>query len=136
MAAQFQDASKTPHHRQHRDELIVDHLPLVTFILNRINATVPAHVDRDDLRSAGILGLISAADRFDPARGFSFKTFAEPRIRGMVLDHLRSEDWLPRTLRTLQKQMNSETSLLAHRMGRNPTGEEIAEAMGLHISEY
>ena len=88
-----------------RDELVVSHLPLVKFIVDRIASSLPPHLDRDDLRSAAVIGLISAAERFDPSRGVQFKTFAEQRIRGTIMDELRAQDWLTRSLRDKFKRL-------------------------------
>ncbi|MBJ6724817.1 FliA/WhiG family RNA polymerase sigma factor [Geomesophilobacter sediminis] len=119
-----------------RDELVVSHLPLVKFIVDRIASSLPPHLDRDDLRSAAVIGLISAAERFDPARGVQFKTFAEQRIRGTIMDELRAQDWLTRSLRDKFKKLEKEFALLEQRLGRNPSSEEVAQAMGLELKEY
>lgn len=119
-----------------RDELVVSHLPLVKFIVDRIASSLPPHLDRDDLRSAAVIGLISAAERFDPSRGVQFKTFAEQRIRGTIMDELRAQDWLTRSLRDKFKKLEKEFALLEQRLGRNPSSEEVAQAMGLELKEY
>jgi RNA polymerase sigma factor FliA len=119
-----------------RDELVVTHLPLVKFIVDRIASSLPPHLDRDDLRSAAVIGLISAAERFDPSRGVQFKTFAEQRIRGTIMDELRAQDWLTRSLRDKFKKLEREFSLLEQRLGRNPSSDEVALAMGLELKDY
>lgn len=119
-----------------RDELVVSHLPLVKFIVDRIASSLPPHLDRDDLRSAAVIGLISAAERFDPGRGVQFKTFAEQRIRGTIMDELRAQDWLTRSLRDKFKKLEREFSQLEQRLGRNPSSDEVAAAMGLELKEY
>ena len=119
-----------------RDELVVSHLPLVKFIVDRIASSLPPHLDRDDLRSAAVLGLISAAERFDPTRGVQFKTFAEQRIRGTIMDELRAQDWLTRSLRDKFKRLEREFSSLEQRLGRNPSSDEVALAMGLELKDY
>ena len=119
-----------------RDELVVSHLPLVKYLVDRTAATLPPHLDRDDLKSVASLGLIAAAERFDPSTGVQFRTFAEPCIRGALMDYLRNEDWLSRGLRGKVKRMEFEASLLEQRLGRSPSGEEIAVAMGLELKEY
>lgn len=121
---------------QSRDELVVAHLPLVKFIVDRIASSLPPHLDRDDLRSAAVIGLISAAERFDPARGVQFKTFAEQRIRGTIMDELRAQDWLTRSLRDKFKRLEREFSSLEQRLGRNPSSDEVALAMGLELKDY
>jgi len=119
-----------------RDELVVTHLPLVKFIVDRIASSLPPHLDRDDLRSAAVIGLISAAERFDPSRGVQFKTFAEQRIRGTIMDELRAQDWLTRSLRDKFKKLEREFSHLEQRLGRNPSSDEVALAMGLELKDY
>ncbi|GFO53262.1 DNA-directed RNA polymerase sigma-70 factor [Geomonas sp. Red276] len=119
-----------------RDELVVSHLPLVKFIVDRIASSLPPHLDREDLRSAAIVGLISAAERFDPSRGVQFKTFAEQRIRGTIMDELRAQDWLTRSLRDKFKKLEKEFALLEQRLGRNPSSDEVALAMGLELKDY
>jgi RNA polymerase sigma factor FliA len=121
---------------QTRDELIISHLPLVKFIVGRISAKLPPHLDPQDLMSVAIIGLITSADRFDPSRGILFKTFAEKRIRGTIMDELRSQDWLPRTLREKYKRLEKEFSRLEQQLRRNPTSDEIAEALGIGLDEY
>jgi RNA polymerase sigma factor FliA len=119
-----------------RDELVVSHLPLVKFIVDRIASSLPPHLDRDDLRSAAVIGLISAAERFDPSRGVQFKTFAEQRIRGTIMDELRAQDWLTRSLRDKFKKLEREFSQLEQHLGRNPSSDEVAVAMGLELKDY
>jgi RNA polymerase sigma factor for flagellar operon FliA len=119
-----------------RDELVVSHLPLVKFIVDRIASSLPPHLDRDDLRSAAVIGLISAAERFDPGRGVLFKTFAEQRIRGTIMDELRAQDWLTRSLRDKFKKLEREFSHLEQHLGRNPSSDEVAVAMGLELKDY
>jgi len=119
-----------------RDQLIVAHLPHVKKLATKIIARLPAHIDRDDLLSAAVVGLIMAAERFDPDRGVTFKTFAEQRIRGTIIDELRSQDWLSRSLRDKFKLLEREFSRLEQALGRDPTSEEVAHAMGMSQDEY
>lgn len=119
-----------------RDELIVAHLPLVKFLVGKIASQLPQHLDREDLMSAAVIGLITAAERFDPNRGVQFKTFVEQRIRGTIMDELRSQDWLTRSLREKFKRLEREFAVLEQKLGRNPTGEEVASAMGMTLQEY
>ncbi len=121
---------------QSRDELIVSHLPLVKFLVGRIASQLPPHLDQEDLMSAAVIGLITAAERFDPSRGVQFKTFAEQRIRGTILDELRSQDWLTRSLRDKFKKLEREFVMLEHRFGRNPTSEEVAKSLEISVEEY
>lgn len=119
-----------------RDELIMSHLSLVKFLVSRISAQLPPHLDQQDLYSVAIIGLITAAERFDPTRGVQFKTFAEQRIKGTILDELRSQDCLSRTLRGKCKRLEREFSQLEQRLGRNPESEEIAAALEMDLEEY
>jgi RNA polymerase sigma factor for flagellar operon FliA len=119
-----------------RDELIVAHLPLVKFLVAKIAAQLPQHLDREDLMSAAVIGLITSAERFDPTRGVQFKTFVEQRIRGTIMDELRSQDWLTRSLREKFKRLEREFAALEQKLSRNPTSEEVAAAMGIDLQEY
>lgn len=119
-----------------RDELIVSHLPLVKYLVGRIAAQLPPHVDQEDLTSAAIIGLITAAERFDPTRGVLFKTFAESRIRGTIMDELRAQDWLSRSLREKYKLLEKNFSALEQKLGRNPSSEEVAESLGMSLNDY
>lgn len=119
-----------------RDELIITHLPLAKQITGKISAKLPPHVDRDDLMSAAIIGLIMAAERFDPGRGVQFRTFADQRIRGTIIDELRAQDWLSRSLREKFRQLEREFSILEQKLGRNPSSEEVAGSMGMELDDY
>jgi RNA polymerase sigma factor FliA len=122
--------------KQLRETMITSHLPLVRFLVNRFAAQLPAHLDPQDLSSAAVIGLIHAADRFDPSRGVQFKTFAEQHIRGAILDELRASDSLSRTMRDKCKMVQREMHRQEHQLGRNPTGQEMADAMHLKMDEY
>jgi RNA polymerase sigma factor for flagellar operon FliA len=119
-----------------RDQLIVTHLPYAKKIAMKLISQLPAHLDRDDLLSAAVIGLIMAAERFDPARGVTFKTFSEQRIRGTIIDELRAQDWLSRSLRDKFKLLEREFSQLEQQLGRDPLSEEVASAMGISQDEY
>jgi RNA polymerase sigma factor for flagellar operon FliA len=119
-----------------RDELIVSHLPLAKFLVKRMAAHLPPHLDEDELMSAAVLGLITSAERFEPSRGVQFKTFAEQRIRGMIMDELRSQDWLSRSVREKYKRLEREFSALSQKLGRDPESSEVAAAMGLELDDY
>lgn len=114
-----------------REQLIVDHLPLVKHVLARLSATLPAHVDRDDLLEAGMLGLIDATDRFDPKRNVRFHTYALSRIRGAMLDSLRGADWLPRSVRSELARINEAREQIEQQCGRQPTMSEVTRSLGL-----
>jgi RNA polymerase sigma factor for flagellar operon FliA len=110
--------------------LVQQNLPLVKYVLSKLSRNLPPCVDRDDLLSAGALGLTEAARRYDPARKVPFHSYAIPRIWGAMLDELRSRDWLPADLRGRVKQLRQSLDA-AHQMGRaSPTTEELAESLG------
>jgi len=119
-----------------REKLIVDHIPLVSYLVSKMMIQLPKHLDPQDLTSAAMIGLINAADRFDPDRGVLFKTFAEQHVRGTILDELRSYDVLSRSMRDKYKRMAKELRTLEHQLGRNPTSEEVAAALGLNLDDY
>jgi RNA polymerase sigma factor for flagellar operon FliA len=121
---------------QNRDELIMSHLPLVKYLVGRVSSKLPSHLDQQDLMSVAVIGLITAAERFDPARGIQFKTFAEKRVMGSIMDELRAQDWLPRTLREKYKRLEQEFAILEQKLGRNPSSEEVAAAMGMDLEKY
>jgi RNA polymerase sigma factor for flagellar operon FliA len=118
-----------------RDELITECLPLVKFIAHRISARLPAHVEVDDLIHSGILGLMDAVKKFEPDRNVKFKTYAEQRIRGAILDGLRDLDWVPRSLRRKKKDIETAYHELEQRWGRAATDEEVAAHLGLPLEE-
>ena len=121
---------------QLRETMITSHLPLVRYLVNRFTAQLPAHIDPQELSSAAVIGLIHAADRFDPARGVQFKTFAEQHIRGAILDELRASDPLSRTMRDKCKMVEREMHRQEHLLGRNPTSSEMAVALKITLEEY
>src|SRR3954468_2894964 len=99
-------------------KLIEEHLPLVKHVVFQVAAHFPRHVDRDELARAGALGLVEAAQRYDPRRGVPFNRFAAQRIRGAILDAVRSADWAPRSVRTLARQLDQAEQRLATELGR------------------
>ena len=119
-----------------RDELIVDHLGHAKRIVRKIASQLPPHLDRDDLMSAAVIGLIMAAERFDPSRGVQFLSFAEQWIRGTILDELRAQDWLSRSLREKFKRLERTFTELERELGRDPSSEEVAKAMELSLEDY
>jgi RNA polymerase sigma factor for flagellar operon FliA len=121
---------------EEREQLILDHLPQVRLIARRIHERVPESVNLDDLVSTGVVGLISAIDRFDSTLNVKLKTYAEYKIRGAILDSLRGLDWAPRQQRKRSKQIEAAISQAEQRLHRTPREEEIAEQLGLSIEEY
>jgi RNA polymerase sigma factor for flagellar operon FliA len=119
-----------------RDELILEHLPQIKYIAQRISTKLPSHVELNDLVSAGILGLLDAIEKFDPNRGVKFKTYAELRIKGAILDSLRNLDWAPRSLRKKSKDLERVYRELEQRLGRPATDKEVSEAMEIPLQEF
>jgi RNA polymerase sigma factor for flagellar operon FliA len=117
------------------DELIARHAPLIERCARRLAARSGHTVTADDLWSAGAMGLLEAARRFDGARDVRFETFAEHRIRGAMLDEMRRMDHLPRRLRTDVEKMEATRAKLAHALGRDPETHEVAESMGVEAQD-
>ncbi len=121
---------------EERERLILEHLPQVRLIARRIHERLPESVNLDDLVSTGIVGLISAIDRFDTKHNVKLKTYAEYKIRGAILDSLRGLDWAPRQQRRRTKQIEAAISTAEQRLHRSPTEEEIAAELKLNLEEY
>ncbi|MGM0452563.1 MAG: FliA/WhiG family RNA polymerase sigma factor [Thermodesulfobacteriota bacterium] len=119
-----------------RDELIRAHLDFVDFVVHRMRPQIPGFISVDELKSAGMQGLMEAAGRFDPGRGVKFKTFAENRIRGAVFDEIRKMDWFSRSMRGKQSRVVKAIHELEHQLGREPSEGEIAEALDLDMESY
>jgi RNA polymerase sigma factor for flagellar operon FliA len=119
-----------------REQLILDHLPQVRLIARRIHERLPESVNLDDLVSTGIVGLISAIDRFDPNHNVKLKTYAEYKIRGAILDSLRGLDWAPRQQRRRSKQIETAVALLEQKLQRAPSEDEISAELGIELDEY
>jgi RNA polymerase sigma factor FliA len=117
------------------EALIVVHVPLVGYIVRETMARVPSHVDRDDLSSAGLAALVQAARSYDPDRGVPFNRYASTRIRGAVLDELRSIDWASRSVRRRARELDATRSQLATVLGRTATTAEVAQASGMSTEE-
>ncbi len=119
-----------------RDQLIMDYAPLIRFVAQRIAARLPSNIDIDDLISAGVIGLMDAIEKYDPSRDNKFKTYAEFRIRGAILDELRSQDWVPRSVRDKAKKIEKTYAELEQKFGRAVTDEELSAALGIELDEY
>ncbi len=126
--------AKTPGSAE-RDALLLAHAPLVKYLAHRIGARLAGPVDFDDLVGDGLLGLIEAVDRFDPAHQVRFKTYAESRIRGAILDGVRGRDWAPRSLRRAARKLETAISGVEKRTGQPATDEEVAAELGMNLSE-
>jgi RNA polymerase sigma factor for flagellar operon FliA len=120
---------------ENREAVIKEYAPMVKYVANRIAMRLPPHVEVDDLISVGVLGLIDAIDKYDSTRGAKFKTYAEFRVRGAILDELRSMDWVPRSVRQKASSMDAVVQKLQNKLGRRPEDEEIAEEMGVSLDE-
>jgi RNA polymerase sigma factor FliA len=118
-----------------RDRLILTYAPLVKYVAGRVGSGLPAHVDEEDLVSYGLLGLMGAIDRFDPSRDIKFETFAIARIKGAIIDELRSLDWVPRSVRSRARDIERAMADLERTLHRAPTDEEIADKLGMTEEE-
>jgi len=119
-----------------RDTLITRYAPLVKYVAGRVAVNLPKSVDEGDLTGYGTLGLIDAIERFDPGRGVKFETYAIARIRGSMIDGLRSMDWVPVSVRHRNRNLESVVRELENQLGRSATDEEVAEQLGITVAEY
>jgi RNA polymerase sigma factor for flagellar operon FliA len=119
-----------------KDKLLVEYAHLVKYITNRLAINLPKSVDRNDLTSAGVLGLIKAVETFEPDRGFKFETYAGHKIRGAILDELRALDWVPRSVRQKSRELQKVFAKLENELGRAPYDDEVCESMNITIQEY
>jgi len=118
-----------------RNKLAEYYLPLVKVVAGRVAISLPSHVDRDDLLSSGVFGLLDAIDRFDPERKNKFETYAGVRVRGAILDYLREKDWVPVTMRQKIRHYEQTVFELENKLGRPAEDAELAEAMGISVPE-
>src|SRR4051794_38780146 len=118
-----------------RDQLILRYSPLVKYVAGRLGSGLPSHIDDGDLVSYGLLGLINAIDRFDPSREIKFETYAIARIRGEIIDQLRTLDWVPRSVRARARSIERAIGELEGVLGRAPTDDEIATKVGITVAE-
>jgi RNA polymerase sigma factor for flagellar operon FliA len=118
-----------------KEALVLHYLPMVRFIAKHIATSLPPFVDREDLVSVGTLGLLNALERYDPARGISFETYAKLRIHGIIIDELRAMDWMPRSLRRRVKSVEKAHTRLEHRYGRRISDRELAEEMDIPVED-
>ena len=119
-----------------REKLILEYAPLVKLVAGRLNMYLGSNVEFDDLVGYGIFGLIDAIDKFDAFKDVKFETYASLRIRGAILDQIRKMDWIPRTIRQKQKQIDKVMAEIQNAKGREATDEEIAEGLGISSDEY
>jgi RNA polymerase sigma factor for flagellar operon FliA len=118
-----------------RERLVVAYSPMVKFVAGRLGAGLPSHVDDADLISYGLMGLIGAIERFDLERGIKFETFAMTRIRGAIIDELRSLDWVPRSVRARAREIEAAQAKLEHELQRAPTEAELAARLDISEDE-
>jgi len=126
---------KDPSNKELRNRLVEIYLPLVRYNGERIWSRLPEGVELDDLISAGVFGLMDAIEAFDLSRGVKFETYCVPRIRGAMLDELRTMDWVPRLVRSKASKLNEATKNLEAKLGRQPTENELAEELGISVPE-
>ena len=119
-----------------RDKLIVEYAPLIKYISQKIAARLPANIELDDLMSSGVIGLMDAIDKYDHTRDNKFKTYAEFRIRGAILDELRAQDWVPRSVREKAKQLERAYQRIEQEKGRQATDEEVCQNLNISQQEY
>jgi RNA polymerase sigma factor for flagellar operon FliA len=119
-----------------RDALITETLPLIKHIAHRLATRLPNNIEIRDLINAGVIGLLDAIEKFEPERNIKFKTYAEVRIRGAILDSLRNLDWAPRSLRKKSKDLERVYAELSQKLGRPATDEEVSEAMGEDLENF
>lgn len=120
---------------QKREEQILEHVPLIKYRAYRIATQLPPNIEINDLINAGILGLMDAIEKFEPSRGVKFKTYAELRIRGAMIDSLRELDWAPRSLRKKSEELSKAAQKLQQELGREVSDQEICEEMGIELDE-
>ena len=119
-----------------RERLVLAYSPLVKYVAGRMASGLPSHVDEGDLISYGLEGLIKAVARFDPGRQIKFETFAITRIKGQIIDELRSLDWVPRSVRAKARLIERANMRLEHKLQRAPTDHEMAEALEMSVEDF
>lgn len=119
-----------------QERVLLEHLPVVRFLARRIHERLPQHVEIEDLVSAGIVGLMDAFAKFDPDKKVQFRSYAQFRIRGAILDSLRTLDWSPRELRRKGRAVEEAIRVVTARMGRPPAESEVAAEMGVSLEDY
>ncbi|MDJ0785842.1 MAG: FliA/WhiG family RNA polymerase sigma factor [Myxococcota bacterium] len=138
MEAQLRDA-KAKHGEipsSLREQIVLEHAPLIRYIVNRIAVRLPSHIDLDDLHNTGVIGLMDAIEKYDPGKNCKFKTYAEFRIKGAILDQLRSLDWVPRSVRQKSRKLERAYGEVEQRLGRSATEDEVADSLGLQLDKF
>lgn len=119
-----------------QEEMVRQYAPLIRYIASRLALRLPPHISQEDLFSAGIIGLMDAIQKFDPGKNINFKTYAEFRIKGAMLDELRSLDWIPRSVRKKSHMVEKAYAELQRRLDRPAETEEVAAALGLELEDF
>jgi RNA polymerase sigma factor for flagellar operon FliA len=119
-----------------KEQIVLEHTPLIRYIVNRIAVRLPSHIDLDDLHNTGVIGLMDAIEKYDPEKNCKFKTYAEFRIKGAILDQLRSLDWVPRSVRQKSRRLERAYGEVEQRLGRSASEEEVADSLGLQIDKF
>ncbi|MBR0239174.1 MAG: FliA/WhiG family RNA polymerase sigma factor [Thermoguttaceae bacterium] len=135
VAALWERYKADPKNIDLRNQIVELYIPLVKYHAQRVWSRLPDGVDIDDLTSSGIFGLIDAVEAFDLNRDVKFETYCAPRIRGAMLDELRSMDWVPRLVRTKAKRLSEATKTLDEKLGRQPTDQELADYLQISVEE-
>lgn len=129
-------AADRTHFTPEQEQVMIEHLPVVRYIARRIHERLPQHVEMDELVSAGVLGLMDAFRKFDPEKKVQFRSYAQFRIRGAILDSLRTLDWSPRDLRRKGRAIEQAIRVLTSRFGRSPSEQEIADELQIELGDY
>ena len=119
-----------------RERLVVAYSPLVKYVAGRMASGLPSHVEEGDLISYGLIGLIGSIERYDLDRDIKFETYAVARIRGAIIDELRSLDWVPRSVRAKARDVEKAHSQLENKLGRAPNEEEMADKLGVSVDDF
>jgi len=130
------EVAETGRFTPEQEQMMVEHLPIVRYIARRIHERLPQHVEMEELVSAGVLGLMDAFCKFDPEKKVQFRSYAQFRIRGAILDSLRTLDWSPRELRRKGRAIEQAIRTLTSRLGRSPSEQEIADEMQMELGDY
>lgn len=133
---QFSPTQNTESNGNDRERLVTEYAPLVKTIAGRLAIKLPKHISLDDLLSAGIMGLLDAIEKFNAEKGVEFKSYAEFRIRGAMIDELRAMDWVPRSIRRNAKKLEEAYARVEKEKMRPATDEEVAEELGLELEEF
>jgi len=121
---------------QARERLVMAYAPLVKYVAGRMASGLPSHVEEGDLISYGLIGLINAIERFELEREIKFETYAITRIKGAIIDELRSQDWVPRSVRARAREIERANQKLEHKLQRAPTDEEMARELGMEVGDF